>query len=389
VSTAIVEKAVHTNSPNPVEVLQRAMLESEFLKAVIGARTAVPEPRSLRPLSSTELQTLKDQHNAAEDWARVLVKPGFNPHKVVGCFFSGDVQLGIFREKVSPEPGVLVGSGVYNCDLVNVIVGDDSYLCNNDLIANYIIGPGVIIRGCGSVVCTGNTSFGNGQQVSFGLENGGRETGLYAEITVEVAARIAARRSDRAMLDKYLEAIEEYRRAATFNKGMVQAGASIKNTPKVLNAWIGPAAQIDSAMWLENVTVLSTRDEPTRIRSGACVKSSIVQWGSRIETHGLVENSVCCEHSFVDSQGQLVKSLLGPNSGVAAGEVRSSLVGPFVGFNHQALLIAAFWPEGKGTIGYGGNVGSNHTGKAPDQEIWPGEGVLFGMGVNIKFPTDF
>jgi hypothetical protein len=389
VSTAIIEKTAHASSPNPVELLQRAMLESEFLKAVIGARTAGAESRAFRPLSATELQTLKEQHNAAEDWARVLVKPGFNPHKVVGCFFSGDVQLGIFREKVCPEPGVLIGSGVYNCDLVNVSVGDDAYLCNNDLIANYIIGPGVIIRGCGSVVCTGTTSFGNGQQVSLGLETGGRDTGLYAEITVEVAARIAARRTDRKMLNDYTEAIEEYRRAATFNRGMVQAGASIKSTPKVLNTWIGPAATIDSAVWIENSTILSSPDEPTRIASGACVKSSIVQWGARIETHGQVENSVCCEHSFVDSQGQLVKSLLGPNSGVAAGEVRSSLVGPFVGFNHQALLIAAYWPEGKGTIGYGANVGSNHTGKAPDQEIWPGEGVLFGMGVSIKFPADF
>ena len=51
----------------------------------------------------------------------------------------------------------------------------------------------------------------------------------------------------------------------------------------------------------------------------------------------------------------------------------TSLVGPFVAFHHQALLIAAYWPEGKGNIAYGANVGSNHTGKAPDQEIRPGE----------------
>jgi hypothetical protein len=34
-------------------------------------------------------------------------------------------------------------------------------------------------------------------------------------------------------------------------------------------------------------------------------------------------------------------------------------------------------------------VGSNHTGKAPDQEIWPGEGAFFGLGVSVKFPSDF
>ncbi len=40
-------------------------------------------------------------------------------------------------------------------------------------------------------------------------------------------------------------------------------------------------------------------------------------------------------------------------------------------------------------MAYGANVGSNHTSKAPDQEIWPGEGTFFGLGVNIKFPTNF
>ncbi|MBI3317555.1 MAG: DUF4954 family protein, partial [Candidatus Omnitrophica bacterium] len=80
--------------------------------------------------------------------------------------------------------------------------------------------------------------------------------------------------------------------------------------------------------------------------------------------------------------------ILGPNTGVAEGEVTSALLGPFVGFHHQALLIAALWPEGKGNVGYGANIGSNHTAKAPDQEIWPGEGTFFGLGVNIKFPSD-
>ena len=107
-----------------------------------------------------------------------------------------------------------------------------------------------------------------------------------------------------------------------------------------------------------------------------------------------------CEHSHVDRHGKLFDSLLGPNSGVSEGEVSivvsclpqlmctlpmhqvtSCLVGPFVGFHHQALLIACFWPSGKGNIGYGANVGSNHTLKAPDQELWPGEGLFFGLGV--------
>ena len=53
------------------------------------------------------------------------------------------------------------------------------------------------------------------------------------------------------------------------------------------------------------------------------------------------------------------------------------------------MLIATFWPTGKGNIGYGANVGSNHTLKAPDQECWPSEGMFFGLGCNVKFPAHF
>jgi hypothetical protein len=57
--------------------------------------------------------------------------------------------------------------------------------------------------------------------------------------------------------------------------------------------------------------------------------------------------------------------------------------------HHHSLLIAALWPEGCGNLGYGANVGSNHTGRMPDQEVMPGQGMFFGLGVNIKFPSNF
>jgi hypothetical protein len=40
-------------------------------------------------------------------------------------------------------------------------------------------------------------------------------------------------------------------------------------------------------------------------------------------------------------------------------------------------------------VAYGANIGSNHTSRLPDQEIRPGEGTFFGLGTNIKFPSDF
>jgi hypothetical protein len=85
----------------------------------------------------------------------------------------------------------------------------------------------------------------------------------------------------------------------------------------------------------------------------------------------------------------LSQSVVGPGTEVQKGEATASVLGPFVGFHHQSLLISALWPEGRGNIAYGANVGSNHTGKKPDQEIRPGEGNFFGLACSIKFPANY
>jgi hypothetical protein len=57
--------------------------------------------------------------------------------------------------------------------------------------------------------------------------------------------------------------------------------------------------------------------------------------------------------------------------------------------HHESLLIASLWPEGRGNLGYGARVGSNHSSRAPDQECRPGEGQFFGLGCGVTFPANF
>lgn len=373
----------------PAEAVRKAALDSQLIKSLDAARAITPQSRDLRALTADEIRVLQSQNNAAEDWARVWVAQDFNPSKVVGCYFTGQVLMGSFREKVALEAGVRIGSGVYNCALHNVSIADNCLLSDNNLIANYHIFEGAVVQGNGNIVCTGTTRFGTEQSASLGLEMPGRDTGFYAEITVDVAAQIAGGRKDKDLLAAYELALHEYRARTSAPFGVIGEGAVVRNTPKVLDTFVGPNAIIDGATWVENSTILSNADESSRVASGAYVKDSILQWGTRVETHALVDNSVCCEFSYADEHAKLHSSLLGPNSGVSSGECSHSLVGPFVGFHHESLLIAAYWPKGKGNVSYGSNVGSNHTSKAADQEIWPGEGMFFGLSVDIKYPADY
>jgi hypothetical protein len=107
-----------------------------------------------------------------------------------------------------------------------------------------------------------------------------------------------------------------------------------------------------------------------------------------VELQSIVKDSFLCSHSHVEIHGKVLSSVLGPGSSVAEGEVTSSLMGPMVGFHHQSLLIASFWPAGRGNVGYGANVGSNHTSRLSDQSLWPGEGIFFGLGSSSKFPLN-
>ena len=382
-------KTAPTEKIPPAEVVRRLLTGSEFLQGLAAARAWREQKATRRALTTDEIRILHAQNSAADDWTHVLVAQDFNPHKVIGCYFSGDAQLGSFNEKVTLEPGVRIGSGLYNCTLHDVSVADNALVANTDLVAHYHIGPGAIVYGCGTLVCSGETVFGNGQRISLGLEASGRETSFFAELTSDMAAQVAGGRGDGRMLEEYEAAVREYLQAAASDFGVIGPGACVKQTSRMVNTYVGPGARVTGATWVENTTILSNPHEPAHVNGGASVKNSLLQWGARVEQQAVVESSICCEYSAVEEHGQLRQSLLGSNSSVGSGECIHSLVGPFVGFHHQALLIAAFWPEGKGNVGYGANVGSNHTGKAPDQEIWPGEGVFFGLGVNVKFPTDF
>lgn len=158
--------------------------------------------------------------------------------------------------------------------------------------------------------------------------------------------------------------------------------------------------------------IMSAEDAAT-IVDCATVHNSIVHERCVVSNRATVRHSVLLESSSATNNAKVMRrkrfgavwscvtgviillcnsqvehSILGPDSGVGSGECGHCLLGPFVGFHHQSLLIAALWPLGRGNIAYGANVGSNHTGRSNDQEIIVGEGVFFGLGCAIKFPFD-
>lgn len=366
--------------------------------AFLDSMRALKNPRGrsrlrgdgVRPLTAGEIDELKGRGNRSADWGRVLVAEGFSPAFVAGSAFHGDCVLGVFGgEPVPAENGVSLPCGIYDSTIADSEIGDGCLVSRVALLSNCVLRERCVALDVGFLGASGDCAFGNGRQIAIGIETGGREVLSYAEITIPVAAAVALRRSDREFLDAYAAFVKAYIERCRAPFGVVERGAVVRHTPRVENVYVGEGALVDGATLVRDCTILSAPDERTAVRDGAYVRNSCLQYGCEAASMAIVDDSVLTEHSHVERHGKVTQSIIGPNTGVAEGEVTASLIGPFVGFHHQAMLIAALWPEGKGNVAYGANVGSNHTSKAPDQEIWCGEGFFFGLGINVKFPSDF
>lgn len=374
---ANVRKAIRTSD---VVAASKAVKKAGKRSVLFGAKA--------RPVSHASVAALEANGCWSEDWSRVKAVAGFDPVRVWRTGFLGDVILGKFRGTSQVEKDVTFASGIYDSVVANCEI-DDALVYSVKLLSNYVVKRGAVVSGCGTVAVTDRTAFGNGAELPIAIETGGRETLIFGEMSCVDAEWVGRSRDDKKFLADYERLVKTYVEAVTASKGTIEKNALVRNTPRVENTYVGEGAVIDAATLVRNVTVLSSGEEATEIIDGAYVRDSICQWGSEVASMAIVDQSLLTEHSHVERHGKCTQSILGPNTGVAEGEVTASLCGPFVGFHHQAILIAAFWPEGKGNVGYGANVGSNHTSKAPDQELWPGEGTFFGLGVNIKFPSDF
>ncbi|CAM9698119.1 unnamed protein product [Chrysoparadoxa australica] len=386
-------------------------------------------PCAGRALTDSEVSALKANGNwcAKDDWSIVRVK-GEGPYPTcrirLSCF-QGPVLLGDLSGSVCiPGSSDRVDSGVYSSTLSDCVVCDDALVQSCQHVVRCHIGPSAALIGCsfiglsrlacenkafktadGSTRMLKNLTYANGTIVSVGPENGGREVPIYAGMTLSDAISQAMCRECTSAsncgggeaakgkgrckrVDEYETRVQEFAcKLASHAWGVVIGDCSSVVNSRVTDAFLQPFSTVlDSE--LTNVTLMSSEVEPSRIVGQCQVANSIIDHGVSVSGKSTVEGSLLCEHSSIGMHAKVTSSVIGPDSSVSTGECHHSLVGPFVGFHHQSLLIAAIWPLGRGNVAYGANIGSNHTSRLADQEIWPGEGVFFGLSCCIKYPTN-
>jgi hypothetical protein len=306
-----------------------------------------------RDLTTEEIKILERNGCFADDWTQVRVKDGFYPENIQHVHFSGTNLLGVCKKRVVIEKGVERISGLYNSFIRDCTAGDDVYISDVRTLSGYHIENDVVIHNVGSLVVTGETSFGNGTLISVLNEAGGRELMIYDKLSAQEAYMMVTSRDDSAFITELQRLIEKYtdnRKSAT---GTIGTGSKIRHCQTIRNVWIDAAAQITGVRLLEEGTVASKAGDPSIVGENVIAQHFIIQSGS------VVDGGALLTHTFIGQGVRIGKQFSAENSAFFANsegfhsEAVSVFGGPYTVTHHKSTLLIAtmcsFYNAGSGT----------------------------------------
>jgi hypothetical protein len=320
-----------------------------------------PWKKDFLPLAEGQILQLHSQGNILRNSSQIYLAPGADIKGILHSILQGPLWI---------YPGV----SVYQSVVEDAVLEEGVKISSSPLVRSSVLLRGTQLRGV-EVDCPEGTDLALGKKISLGLEAGKTQLCLHP--------------------DHQLSSVEELKDLGPLSPGLpvsfnlIGPEALLQGGGRFSGIYFAEGVQARGCAEVTNSTVLSRMEEPTLLGSQVILRDSILQSAVCLDSGALVESSLLLAHSGASRQARVSESVLGPNTQVAQGEVTASFLGPFVGFHHQSLLIAAWWPLGRGNIASGAQVGSNHTSRAPDQGIRIGEGVFFGLGTIVKFPADW
>jgi NDP-sugar pyrophosphorylase family protein len=337
--------------------------------------------------------------------------------QVYNCCFGGHVIIGVLLD--GPDSAVVTTAKSNSNRSITKLIG----ISNNGLIQDSILEPGCSIHnnsevsnthvmkyaaiiGCGSITCCEESVTKARKKCAFDMYHGtmdievGPEAGGGRVVTANVESTLVdvchalnmdlnnngGTTTSCAPLVQFdtRSGAEEAAEGGGVRMNVLCPHSSVLHTPQTNHVQLMPHSSIDSATSVTSALLLPK----STIKNGCTVSHALLQWDATLTSHSDAHHVFLMERSEVGPHSFTANTIYGPDSHVSGGEVHCTIFGPNANSHHQSLLIGILWPLGRGNVGYGSNVGSNHTGRIPDQETSVGEGTFWGLGCVIKFPVD-
>lgn len=334
----------------------------------------------IRPLSAAEVDLLTSGGNRCDDWSSVRVGAATELDRIRDCDFSGRVIIGAVR--------TLARSSVCNS-----VVADGATIEAYSTVDSAFIDAGATIHratvGQRQQQAPADHRFGIGTEFVVGSEAGERTLHVQPGLSAQQAFAQATERFDdtawRAASERFASVASQ---DASYPDTYIGPEATIANAT-VRGSWVAAEARVADYAIVESSALLSEPSRAVVVSAGARVRHSVLHHDVEICDGATIERAIVHTQVHVGTGCIVRETVVGSACSIAGGEIHASILGPLVAAHHQSLLIGCLWPGGRGNVGYGANVGSNHTGRVPDQEIRPGEGMFFGLGSSIKFPGNY
>jgi Domain of unknown function (DUF4954) len=348
--------------------------------------------RVVRPLLPAELETLHVVcHCKCQDWSKLRLILSTEEFKndqssrlvqlVSHNVFADVVMIGL-DPSASVHPNKVwewhkLSAGIHgNIVISNCIIEAGARVYHNGLVLDTYVGTGAVLMECGRVSCSRKVAYGQ-LSITVGPESGG---GLHLTVTSESTMIDVC--NNLGMSEK--QTLQKWTTSVSGDMNIIGASSVVRDTPTVENVYMSSHSEITAASSVRNATLLSQ----AKIGNACTVSNVLLQWNSSIMDNSSLSFTLLMEEAHSGPHSLVASTILGPDVHVSTGEVHASVLGPNTNAHHQSLLIGVLWPLGRGNVGYGANVGSNHTGRLPDQDATAGEGTFWGLSTVIKFPVD-
>ena len=356
--------------------------------------------RSFRRLRPEERAALIAGNNRCPNWDDFLVGDPFDPTLITDSRFYGLVRIGSLRPVLLRHHDFRLPAGIRDSTVISCDIGDDAAIADCGYLSHYVVGDRCILYRIDEMQTTNHAKFGNGalkdgeeEDVRVWIdvmnEAGGRSILPFRDMIPADAYLWAAFRDDAALASALLRITQAEYGGARGTYGRVGSHAVIKSCRIIKDADIGEWAYVKGANKLKNVTVLSSKEEPSQIGEGVELVNGIVGYGCSAFYGVKAVRFVLGRNSSLKYGARLIHSVLGDNSTVSCCEILNNLVFPVHEQHHNNSFLIASLIQGMSNMAAGATLGSNHNSRANDGEIRAGRGFWPGLSVTLKHSSRF
>lgn len=305
-------------------------------------------------LTPEAIKILKGNGCWSRSWSKVMVTKGFDPTRIAGTIFRGDVRIGDLAGEFIPRDGIKRYAGIFDANLHNVVIGNNCHISNvNGWLSNLIIEDNVLMENVGSIVCQGETSFGNGHSIEILNEGGGRELKITAMTSAQTAYLTTMYRHDTELIEALDLIADNYAKSVRSDRATIGEGSKIFHCQNIVNVSIGKGAILRGTQNLKEGTVASSLESPTFVGDGVIAKDFIIQKGAHVSDGAILASTLIGEASKIGKQFSAENSAMFCNSEGFHSEVCSIFGGPYTVTHHRSTLLIAgmfsFFNAGSGT----------------------------------------